>query len=141
MRRGGRQVAAPTGLAQKCGRRGGYYPPAPNPLSLAAFDSSPRVGTKSAMLCFSLQEKPSPAPLFLLFRKKARLLRLCPCKRRHNASASLPLFCGAYFTWSLPLWGRWHGFAVTERARWSAPTLSKVYSKKYKIVKQMSIFL
>ena len=29
----------------------------------------------------------------LLFRKKARLLRLCLCKRRHNASSSLPLFC------------------------------------------------
>ena len=26
--------------------------------------------------------------------KKSRLLRLCPCKRGHNASAALPTFCG-----------------------------------------------
>ncbi len=36
----------------------------------------------------------SPAPLFLLFRKKSRLLRLFACKRAHNASAALPTFCG-----------------------------------------------
>ena len=28
------------------------------------------------------------------FRKKSRLLRLCPCKRGHDASAALPTFCG-----------------------------------------------
>ena len=28
------------------------------------------------------------------FRKRSRLLRLCPCKRGHNASAALPNFCG-----------------------------------------------
>ena len=28
------------------------------------------------------------------FRKKSRLLRLCPCKRGHDASALLPTFCG-----------------------------------------------
>ncbi len=27
-------------------------------------------------------------------RKKSRLLRLCPCKRGHDASAALPTFCG-----------------------------------------------
>ena len=35
-----------------------------------------------------------PAPLLLLFRKKARLLRLLGCKRPPNASAALPPFCG-----------------------------------------------
>ena len=45
---------------------------------------------------FSFTKKnQSRAPSFLLFRKKARLLRLCLCKRRHNASAALPLFCDA----------------------------------------------
>jgi hypothetical protein len=29
-------------------------------------------------------------------RKKSRLLRLCPCKRGHDASASLPTFCGMH---------------------------------------------
>ncbi len=33
-------------------------------------------------------------PLLLLFRKKARLLRLFACKRAHDASAALPTFCG-----------------------------------------------
>ena len=36
------------------------------------------------------------APSSLLFRKKPRLLRLWPCKRGHNASAALPLFCGCW---------------------------------------------
>ena len=34
----------------------------------------------------------SPTSLLLLFRKKARLLRLCPCKRGHNTSAALAAF-------------------------------------------------
>ena len=34
------------------------------------------------------------APSSLLFRKKLRLLRLCPCKRRHDGSAALPTFYG-----------------------------------------------
>ena len=34
------------------------------------------------------------APLLLLFREKSRLLRLCPCKRGHNAFAALPTFLG-----------------------------------------------
>ena len=32
------------------------------------------------------------ASSLLLFREKSRLLRLCPCKRGHNASAALPTF-------------------------------------------------
>lgn len=36
---------------------------------------------------------PALCLLPLLFRKKARLLRLCLCERRHNASAELPPFC------------------------------------------------
>ena len=35
----------------------------------------------------------SPAPLFLLFRKKSRSARLFACKRAHNGSQSLPTFC------------------------------------------------
>ena len=32
------------------------------------------------------------ASSLLLFREKSRLLRLCPCKRGHNASAALSTF-------------------------------------------------
>lgn len=35
-------------------------------------------------------------PLMLLFRKKSRLLRLCPCKRGHDTSAAPSTFCGMH---------------------------------------------
>ena len=47
-------------------------------------------------LLFCLRRKRShpPAPLLLLFRKRARSARLLGCKRPHNGSLSLPPFCG-----------------------------------------------
>ena len=47
-------------------------------------------------LLFCLRKKRShpPAPLLLLFRKRARSARLLGCKRPHNGSLSLPPFCG-----------------------------------------------
>ena len=36
----------------------------------------------------------SPAPLFLLFRKRSRSARLLGCKRSRDGSLSLPPFCG-----------------------------------------------
>ena len=44
---------------------------------------------------FSMQKNQSHAPSFLLFREKSRLLRLCPCKRGHNASAVATNLLGA----------------------------------------------
>ena len=56
------------------------------------------VGAKSALLrlLFCLRRKRShpPAPLLLLFRKRARSARLFGCKRPHDGSQSLPPFCG-----------------------------------------------
>ena len=51
------------------------------------------VGTDFAPFRFFLQKNQSHAPSFLLFRKKARSAHLFACKRAHNASLSLPLFC------------------------------------------------
>ena len=47
------------------------------------------------LLRFSFKNQSALMPLLLLFRKKARLLRLFACKRAHDASAALPIFCGA----------------------------------------------
>ena len=59
---------------------------------------SDHVGAKSALLrlLFCLRQKRShpPAPLLLLFRKRARSARLFGCKRPHDGSRSLPPFCG-----------------------------------------------
>ena len=54
--------------------------------------SSSRTLYRSRRLFFeksSLTHAVAPAP-----RKKSRLLRLCPCKRGHYASAALSTFCG-----------------------------------------------
>ena len=64
--------------------------------------SSPSVSTTSEQspLCsgffFCLRQKRShpPAPLLLLFRKRARSARLLGCKRPRDGSLSLPPFCG-----------------------------------------------
>ena len=55
--------------------------------------------SEQSSLCsvFLSQEKHPPASLLLLYPKRPRLLRLCPCKRGHNASAALSTFwepCG-----------------------------------------------
>ena len=42
---------------------------------------------------FYIIKNQSPAPLFLLFRKKSRSARLFGCKRPHDGSLSLPTFC------------------------------------------------
>ena len=42
---------------------------------------------------FILQKNQSPAALLLLFRKKARLVRLLACRRTHDGSRSLSTFC------------------------------------------------
>ena len=44
--------------------------------------------------CFQKSERGN-MPLLLLFREKSRLLRLCVCKRTHNASVALPTFHGS----------------------------------------------
>ena len=58
----------------------------------------PPAGAKSALLrlLFCLWRKRShpPAPLLLLFRKRARSARLLGCKRPRDGSLSLPPFCG-----------------------------------------------
>ena len=60
-----------------------------------------RCGTsEQSPLCsgffFCLRQKRShpPAPLLLLFRKRARSARLLGCKRPRDGSLSLPPFCG-----------------------------------------------
>ena len=52
--------------------------------------------SEQSTLCsvFLCQEKHPPASLLLLIREKSRLLRLCLCKRRHDAFAALPTFHG-----------------------------------------------
>ena len=47
------------------------------------------------LLRFLFKNQSALMPLLLLFRKKSRLLRLFACKRAHDASAALPIFCGA----------------------------------------------
>jgi len=50
------------------------------------------VGTSYACSDFFMQKNQSPAPLFLLFRKKARSAYLFGCKRPHDGALSLPPF-------------------------------------------------
>ena len=59
---------------------------------------------------FFYAEKHPPAPLLLLFRKKSRLFRLCPCKRGHNGAAALSTFFG-----DAPSAYRYHFWKVNPR--------------------------
>ena len=64
----------------------------------AASTTSERV---SLVSIFYFLKNPSPAPLFLLFRKRSRSARLVGPKRPRDGSPSLPTFCGCAF-------GAWH---------------------------------
>ncbi len=59
--------------------------------------SSPLASTTSERVTlvpiFYFIKNQSPAPLFLLLRKKSRSARLFACKRPHDGSLSLPTFC------------------------------------------------
>ena len=52
--------------------------------------TSERVTLVPIFYCIKNQ---SPAPLFLLFRKKSRSAHLFACKRVHDGALSLPTFC------------------------------------------------
>ena len=64
--------------------------------------STPAAGTTSeqsplcsgVFLCLGQKRRHPPAPLLLLFRKRARSARLLGCKRPRDGSLSLPPFCG-----------------------------------------------
>ena len=63
--------------------------------------SSPTPGATSERVTlvpiFYFIKNPSPAPLFLLFRKRSRSARLLGCKRPRDGSLSLPTFYGCAF--------------------------------------------
>ena len=70
---------------------------------------------------FFYAEKHPPAPLLLLFRKKSRLFRLCPCKRGHNGAAALSTFFGY-----APSAYRYHFWKVNPRHH-PVPSSTKKY--------------
>ena len=62
----------------------------PKPSAEGSSPSAPATSERTLLRSdFCLHKNQSHAPSFLLFRKKLRLLRLCPCKRGHNAATSL----------------------------------------------------
>ncbi len=94
------------------------------------------------------------APLLLLFRKKSRSLRLCPCMRGHHASVSLPTFCGCAFgagSWSnihmINSWGKvtlvqayalaWAGVTPPFRCQLFAVAPSALEAEQYPYDKQL----
>ncbi len=60
------------------------------------FISPPHVGMDCVLFKIPSQkaEDFSYRSIIPSLRKKSRLLRLCPCKHGHDASAALPTFCG-----------------------------------------------